>query len=84
MSFTAIKIQAAAKVALRTIYKVNTQLRNDFRVKKFAVHIVGYSKESDMRRSTMLILVSPSDSVVCLGFITNPDLSTLFTKNAGE
>lgn len=69
MSFTAIKIQAAAKVALRIIYKVNTQLRNDFRVKQFAVNIVGYSKESDMRISTILILVSPSDSAVCLGFI---------------
>lgn len=69
MSFTAINIQAVAKVALRTIYKVNTQLKIDFRVKQFTVDIVGYSKESDMRRSTMLILVSPSDSAVCLGYI---------------
>lgn len=36
------KSQAPAKAALRTIFKVSTELKNYFRGQKFTVHEVGH------------------------------------------
>lgn len=39
---------------LRTTFKVNTVLRNDF-IGKVMIHEVGYAEESDMRGSTVAL-----------------------------
>lgn len=43
-----------ATVALGTIFKLSTELRNDFRGGKLMVHELGYPEESDMRGCTVV------------------------------
>lgn len=53
MSFDAIEIQMATRVAISTIFEGSTKLRNDFREKKLTVLEVDYLEESDMLRPDM-------------------------------
>lgn len=48
------KRQAAARVALLSILKVSTKMKNHFIGKKLTVHEVSYPEKSDMSRSDML------------------------------
>lgn len=58
-----------------SIFKVITELRNDFRGKKFTVHKVGFPEESDMPSLDMR--VSTVTTYVCR---LNADIITFFFK----
>lgn len=45
---------AAARVALRIIFKAGTELRIDFRENKCKVHEVGYTEESVISKLDMI------------------------------
>lgn len=45
MSIAAIAIQAVAKIALHTVFKVCIELRTDFGGRKFTIQEVGYPEE---------------------------------------
>lgn len=63
-SSAAIEIKALS-VALRTIFKVNTELRNNFIEKKLIVNEVGYPDELDMKGSTTVVKQIYFKSLIC-------------------